>query len=168
MWKVNLSVPTSYNSENLSNHEQNDPPTTGVNGTDAELWAHEWSKHGTCMSTLRRECYPFYNIGEEVVDYFTTTIQLSKSLPTGSLMESCGIVPSDDTTYALAAIEKCLAGAGGEGRPFVGCDKEGSLKEVWYYHFWEGSVKDGRGVRTNSTSTSTCPKTGIRYLPKSN
>lgn len=137
-----------------------------TNGTDADLWAHEWNKHGTCMSTLLPSCYSDYAQAQEVVDYFDTTAKLSRSLPTFSFLERCGIVPSDKTTYALADIEHCLAEATGGYTPHLGCSTDGLLNEVWYYHHLAGSIRDGSVVGTNSTFPSTCPKNGIKYLPK--
>jgi ribonuclease T2 len=145
---------------------QNDPPVTATNGSDADLWAHEWSKHGTCMSTLRPQCYDYYSRAQELVDFFTATVRLSQTLPTFQFLDACGIKPSSNTTYALADIENCLAKATGDQVPHLGCSADGNLNEVWYYFYWAGRIKDGSVVRTNSTFPSKCPATGIKYLPK--
>ena len=50
--------------------------------TDEELWGHEWSKHGTCLSTLRPQCYIDYKKGKEAVDYFEQAVSLHKTLDT--------------------------------------------------------------------------------------
>lgn len=50
-------------------------------GDDENLWKHEWSKHGTCISTLETKCYSEYVSQEDVVDYFNKTVELFKSLP---------------------------------------------------------------------------------------
>jgi ribonuclease T2 len=145
---------------------KNSANITGVNGTDADLWAHEWNKHGTCLSTLQPECYQGYDTGDEVVDYFEAAIDLSKLYPTDIVLEACGIMPSDWRMYTLKDVEDCLTGYHGV-MPRVGCDGEGSLNEVWWYHYFEGSVKRGDAVAINSTAESNCPKERIRYLPKS-
>ena len=43
---------------------------------------HEWSKHGTCYSTLSPSCYTNYQAEDELVDFLNTTITLFKDLPT--------------------------------------------------------------------------------------
>lgn len=50
-------------------------------GNDPDLWAHEWNKHGTCISTLRTRCYVNYISQQEVVDYFNKTVEIFQKLP---------------------------------------------------------------------------------------
>lgn len=51
-------------------------------GDDADLWQHEWNKHGTCISTLEAKCYSeFYYPQQEVVDYFDKTVEMFQKLP---------------------------------------------------------------------------------------
>lgn len=50
-------------------------------GDDANLWEHEWNKHGTCVSTLETHCYKDYLPQQEVVDYFDKTVEIYKELP---------------------------------------------------------------------------------------
>ena len=51
-------------------------------GSDEELWQHEWETHGTCISTFDTSCYTNYEKGEELVQFFNTTVNLFKTLPT--------------------------------------------------------------------------------------
>lgn len=148
----------------------NIPSITGVNGSSADLWAHEWNKHGTCMSTLHPLCYydhgkDVYRDHAEVVDYFQATIRLQKQYMTFDWLKECSIVPSSNAVYDLKAIEGCLGMKSGY-KPRVGCNEDGLLNEIWYSMFWEGSLRSGTRVGTDSRAESNCPKEGIRYLPK--
>ncbi len=51
-------------------------------GDDEKLWGHEWKKHGTCVSTLRPECYEGYQERGEVLDYFARAMGLFRGLDT--------------------------------------------------------------------------------------
>lgn len=51
-------------------------------GDDANLWQHEWNKHGTCVSTLEPRCYKDQLPQQDVVDYFDRTVDVFKELPT--------------------------------------------------------------------------------------
>ena len=48
----------------------------------ADQIVQEWGKHGTCYSTLSPSCYTDYHSQEEVVDFFSQTTNLFKTLPT--------------------------------------------------------------------------------------
>lgn len=51
-------------------------------GADEYLWQHEWTKHGTCISTLNTECYGAnYEPTQEVPDFFQKAVDLFKTLP---------------------------------------------------------------------------------------
>jgi ribonuclease T2 len=58
-------------------------------GTDEQLWQHEWAKHGTCLSTLRPDCYANYHHGDEAAEYFEQTVALHKALNTHVVCTPC-------------------------------------------------------------------------------
>jgi ribonuclease T2 len=134
-------------------------------GNDEYFWEHEWSKHGTCISTLNTKCYPNYIPQQEVVDFFEATVNLFKTLPTYVSLATAGIIPVTGKTYTAAEIQAPLQAM--HGAPVTLRCKNGALNEVWYHFDVRGSVQTGQFVATEPNGmTSRCPRTGIRYLPK--
>ncbi|KAF2174776.1 ribonuclease T2 [Zopfia rhizophila CBS 207.26] len=135
-------------------------------GDDETFWQHEWSKHGTCISTLEPECYTEHKATEEVVDYFQKAVDLFKSLPSYEWLSAAGITPSTDETYTTKAIQAALAAKRPGVTVTLGC-KSGRLNEIWYHYSVRGSVQTGEFVPSDPDGTkSTCPESGIKYLPK--
>ncbi|EUC46405.1 hypothetical protein COCMIDRAFT_92960 [Bipolaris oryzae ATCC 44560] len=135
-------------------------------GQDESFWYHEWAKHGTCISTLEPECYTEHKPTEEVVDFFQKTVDLFKSLPSYDWLKDAGIVPSTSQTYTFDAIQKAIQAKRPDVEVTLGC-RSGALNEIWYHFDVRGSVQTGEFVPSNPDGTkSTCPKSGIRYLPK--
>ncbi|KAF4487993.1 ribonuclease T2 family [Fusarium agapanthi] len=134
-------------------------------GNDESLWEHEFSKHGTCISTLEPSCYTNYETGAEAADYVKKTISLFKTLPTYKWLAEAGIKPSKTKTYTADEIVDALAEHHG-ARVTIGCSN-GSLSEVWYHFNVKGSLQDGQFVSTEPDgSKSSCPDRGIKYAPK--
>ncbi|KAH8203658.1 hypothetical protein TruAng_002188 [Truncatella angustata] len=134
-------------------------------GTPETFWEHEWSKHGTCISTLDPSCYTSYTKGQEAFDFFTKVVALFKTLPTYTWLSAAGITPSSTQTYTLSAIQAALTKNHGAS-VYLGCSSS-ELSEVWYFYNVKGSVQSGTYIPVATLSTSTCPSTGIKYLPKS-
>jgi ribonuclease T2 len=135
-------------------------------GDDESFWYHEWAKHGTCISTLEPSCYTDHKATEEVVDYFRKAVDLFKGLPSYEWLKAAGIEPSTTKTYTFSQIQAALA----VNRPGVevtlGC-KSGVFNEIWYHYDVRGSLQTGEFVASDPDGTkSTCPQTGIKYLPK--
>ncbi|KAK8106153.1 uncharacterized protein PG998_003378 [Apiospora kogelbergensis] len=134
-------------------------------GDDETFWEHEFGKHGTCISTLEPTCYADYKPTQEVGDYFTRAVTLFKALPSHEWLSEAGIVPSTSATYTLEAIQAALSAK--HGKPVVINCKNKELNELWYQYNIQGSVQDGKFTAADPVgSGSTCPKTGIKYLPK--
>ena len=82
-------------------------------------------------------------------------------------LSAAGVVPSNTATYTSAQIQTALGANRGGFSVTLGCSS-GALDEIWYHYDVRGSVQTGTFVATNPDgSTSTCPSTGIKYLPKS-
>ncbi|KAJ7073793.1 ribonuclease T2 [Mycena amicta] len=134
-------------------------------GTDEELWEHEWATHGTCYSTLETSCLPSGSAkGAEAVAFFETTVKLFQTLPTFTWLSAAGIVPSSTATYTLAALQAAVRAEWGF-TPAFQCTGT-TLNGVFYYFHLQGSVIDGTFVAINTATASTCAATGIKYLPK--
>lgn len=134
-------------------------------GDDENLWSHEWSKHGTCVSTLHTKCYADYKAQQEVVDYFNATVALFRTLPTYQTLAAAGVLPSHSRTWTVEEIQGPLKKMHGT-EVTLGCRGE-VLTEVWYHFSVRGSVQSGEFIATAPNGAkSHCPGTGIRYLPK--
>jgi len=137
-------------------------------GHDESLWEHEWNKHGTCISTLSPACYASYVPQAEVVDFFTATVALFKTVDAYALLADAGILPSVHATFTFAAVNAALAAGHGGHSVSIQC-KGSVLDEIWFHFNVRGSVQTGQFVATDPDgSKSSCPAKGIRYLPKGN
>lgn len=135
-------------------------------GDDESFWEHEWGKHGTCISTLKPSCYTGYTPGAEAVDFFDRTVALFKTLPSYDWLSAAGIVPSSSATYTLSAMQAALTK--GHGKAVTINCASGAVDEIWYHYEVKGSVQDGTFQAADPVgSGSTCPSSGIKYLPKS-
>ncbi|THH03046.1 hypothetical protein EW145_g6569 [Phellinidium pouzarii] len=129
-----------------------------------DFWAHEWATHGTCVSTLEPQCFSGYSTAQEVVPYFETVVQLFKKFDTYSALTGAKIVPSSSETYTLVQLQDAVSSSLGFVPDFT-C-KSGSLSTVQYYLNAQGPLQDGVFVASHASRKSSCPKTGIKWLPK--
>jgi len=140
-----------------------------IRGRNEQFWEHEWSKHGTCMSTLEPSCLPSGSpTGAEAVAFFQTVVKLFQSLPTFTWLSNQGITPSTTKTYTLSTLTAALKSESGGYTPELGCSS-GNLNSIsWYFHL-QGSIIDGNFLPIDATNTArgSCPSTGIKYRPKS-
>ncbi|MCJ1304046.1 ribonuclease T2-like [Hypocenomyce scalaris] len=134
-------------------------------GADESFWEHEWGKHGTCISTLDPDCYTNYTPQEEVVDFFNKTVQLFQGLDSYSYLAAAGILPSSTQIYTSAEIQAALSAPRGVAVT-ISCSGN-ALDEIWYYYNVAGSVQTGQfEPAAPDGPKSTCPATGVQYLPK--
>ncbi|KIY73499.1 ribonuclease [Cylindrobasidium torrendii FP15055 ss-10] len=136
------------------------------NGDDASFWAHEWGKHGTCMSTLELDC--FGSNAEQGVDataYFTSTVNLFKSYTTYEWLAKHDITPSSSGTHKLSDILSALKTESGV-TPAIDCESN-SLNQIYWYFNLKGSAIDGKFVAIDAPKAGSCPSSGIKYPPKS-
>ncbi|KAM0790833.1 hypothetical protein ACM66B_004678 [Microbotryomycetes sp. NB124-2] len=133
-------------------------------GQDESFWAHEWGKHGTCISTIEPKCYSSYVQYEEVVDYFERAVALFKQLPTYDWLSAAGITPSTSKTYSLSQLQ--TAANNNFGHDVTWKCQNGALNEVWYSYVTKGNIVNGQFLASDPLASSNCPSTGIKYLPK--
>ncbi|KAG8168967.1 hypothetical protein KVR01_001716 [Diaporthe batatas] len=130
------------------------------------FWEHEWSKHGTCISTIEPSCYSGYQTGEEAVDFFKIVVNLFKSLDTYTVLSKAGIVPSNTATYTSSQIIKAISASFGQD-PVILCNSN-TLYQIYYGFFTNGPLADNAFVPAAVTGqSSSCPSTGIKYPLKS-
>jgi len=156
---------------------------------NAELWAHEFSKHGTCFSTFSRSCFSPSQLTShmDVFDYFSISKTYFERLPTHKWLAEAGILPRNTSGYTLDKIQNALANRHG-AVPYLECTGlrynesergKGStdtgrtvLSEVWYYFHIYGRVQDGNskavGADVNGGSTTGCAKAegAVWYLQR--
>jgi ribonuclease T2 len=136
-------------------------------GTAEHFWQHEWNKHGTCISTLAPSCYDSYVPGAELVDFMGRAVELFKNLDTYEALRLEGIVPHRTKRYGRDEIQAALGKLVDGAEVTLGC-KGGALNEAWYTYNVRGNLQSGEFVPVDPAGSvrSTCPKNGIKYLPK--
>ncbi|KXN88861.1 Ribonuclease Le2 [Leucoagaricus sp. SymC.cos] len=156
-----------------------------INGQNEQFWEvekHEWSTHGTCMSTLRPSCLSSGNPkGAEAVAFFQTVVKLfqvraslygmgrkltqtEQTLPTYDWLSKAGILPSTKT-FTLSTLTSALKSASGV-TPALDCNGSTLNAISWYFNL-KGSIIDGVFVPINAPKAGSCPSSGIKYPPKS-
>ncbi|GLB35933.1 putative RNase T2 family protein [Lyophyllum shimeji] len=136
---------------------------------NADLWAHEFSKHATCTSTFDVRCYgPSYRKHQDVINYYDAAIRAHHHYPTFDILAASGIVPSNKTSYTLDQFERALTSQIG-ATPYLGCTNNGTvLSEVWYFNHVSGTEQYGTFKPVESSAASSCSKSGpIWYYERS-
>ncbi|CEO59498.1 hypothetical protein PMG11_04173 [Penicillium brasilianum] len=136
-----------------------------IDGDDESFWAHEWGKHGTCINTIDPDCYTSYTAQEEVGDFFQKVVDLFKGLDTYKALSDAGITPSSSKTYTQKQIQAALTSLHDGASVYLGCSS-GKLNQVWYFYNVAGNAIDGQYEAVDTLTTSSCPTTGIKYVPK--
>ncbi|KAG0054359.1 ribonuclease T2-like [Gryganskiella cystojenkinii] len=98
-------------------------------GDNNAFWAHEWSKHGTCVSTLAPSCKSDFVPDEDVYSYFSKALELRSQYNLYQTLAAKGIVPGTNPNVAdmHAAIQEAF---GFDAQ--INC-LSGVLSEIWLY-----------------------------------
>ncbi|KAG0286102.1 ribonuclease T2-like [Dissophora globulifera] len=80
-------------------------PSYDLNNT--KFWSHEWSKHGTCVSTIAPSCYANYIQDEDVYTYFSSALALRSKYNVYQALADKKIYPGSNISISSmqAAIE---------------------------------------------------------------
>ncbi|KAF9279316.1 ribonuclease T2-like [Linnemannia elongata] len=118
-------------------------------GDNNAFWAHEWRKHGTCVSTLAPSCSSNYVQDQDVYTYFSTALALRKQYSLYSPLAAAGIHPGkptdvDDMHEAIRAFFGFSAQ--------INC-KNGTLKEILMFF---NVNTNGTYVLTDAKHAGTC------------
>ncbi|KAJ2756860.1 hypothetical protein GGI19_000515 [Coemansia pectinata] len=106
------------------------------NGNNNEFWSHEWTKHGTCVSTLDPKCYDEpYEQHERVCEYFGAALALRSKYNLYAALEAKGIVPVDKSKQMYSSSEVKDAIKSELGLDVVLKCRRGVLSEVraWFH-----------------------------------
>ncbi|KAH8814586.1 ribonuclease T2-like protein [Flagelloscypha sp. PMI_526] len=137
-------------------------------GHHEQFWEHEWSKHGTCMSTFSADCFSG-DKGSEAVAFFETVVSLFKTLPTYDFLKAEGIEPRHEP-YEYSKVKAALSRAVGGIEVQVLCNGD-ELSSVAYYFNLIGSPINGEWVHVNAVDKSESTEEGecgdnVVYKPK--
>jgi ribonuclease T2 len=155
-----------------------------LNGDNNHLWAHEWNKHGTCISSLESKCYGSTEEDadlEAVISYFTHAANLYENLDTYATLSEAGITPSYQTRYDLSDLQDAISAAHGH-EVTLRCHGN-EVNEIWYHFLVRGPLRHAQPFNASTAAESAtvkeifvptkpdvaksnCPAHGIRYLPK--
>lgn len=137
-----------------------------MDGNPEQLWAHEWNKHGTCVSTIEPACYERDHeqdgdsssskgtLHADLLDYFVQTTSLFRTLDTFAIFAEAGIVPSHDRRYDLTELQDAIE-ASPHGFPVTFRCRDGELNEIWYHFSVRGSLRHAMpGATTGATTGS--------------
>ncbi|KAF9142717.1 ribonuclease T2-like [Mortierella sp. GBA39] len=98
-------------------------------GDNNAFWSHEWSKHGTCVSTLAPKCSSNYVQDQDVFNYFNTALGLRKQYNLYSVLSGAGINPG--STPNVADMHNAIKAAFGVDAQ-INC-ASGVLSEIWLF-----------------------------------
>jgi ribonuclease T2 len=137
------------------------------NGNDESLWMHEFNKHGTCIKTMRPQCYGGASaVHANVYDFFNILVNLFERYPTFAFLAAAGIHPSLNRTYTRDEIDAALQQGFGH-KVYFKCNRYSALQEIWYFHHVQGSVRLEQFRPVASFLETNCPAEGIKFVPKS-
>ncbi|KAG2218033.1 hypothetical protein INT45_014309 [Circinella minor] len=105
-------------------------------GDDNWFWSHEWTKHGTCVSTLRPVCYgDSYRKFQDLEEYFEQVLYLREDYDIYGVLNVAGIFPGG--WYSSESMREALQQFF-EAKIMLNCNRGGQLSEIMLYFYVNG------------------------------
>ncbi|ORX76807.1 ribonuclease T2 [Anaeromyces robustus] len=86
------------------------------------FWAHEWNKHGQCVSTITPQCLGNkYEKNDDIISYFEKAVELRSLYDLYPILERADIVPNDKEGYTLDTLQGAFKNAFNNTRVEINC-----------------------------------------------
>ncbi|RKP34279.1 RNase Sy [Dimargaris cristalligena] len=116
------------------------------------FWAHEWNKHGTCVTTLDPKCYgDTYKPQQEVADYFNQVKGVYEANNLYQALSNQGIIPG--SSYPLVNMAAAIRRELGV-EPRFSC-RRGRIQEIRMWFYVKGSTNY---IPAPAMGGHSCPK----------
>ncbi|GJJ77299.1 ribonuclease T2 [Entomortierella parvispora] len=118
-------------------------------GDNNAFWSHEWSKHGTCLSTLAPTCSSDFAPDQDIYSYFSKALELRSKYNLYQALAAKGITPGSNPN--VADMHSAIQAAFGFDAE-INC-VSGVLSEIWLFF----NIKNGNQyVLTAPQSRGSC------------
>jgi len=86
------------------------------------FWAHEWNKHGQCVSTITPQCLGSnYQPNDDIISYFEKAVELRSTYDLFPILEQADIVPNDKEGYSLDTLQSAFRNAFNNTQVEINC-----------------------------------------------
>jgi len=86
------------------------------------FWAHEWNKHGQCVSTITPQCLGNnYKKDDDIISYFEKAVELRSLYDLYPILEKAEILPNDKEGYSLDTLQNAFRNAFNNTQVEINC-----------------------------------------------
>ncbi|KAG4088369.1 ribonuclease T2 [Neocallimastix lanati (nom. inval.)] len=86
------------------------------------FWAHEWNKHGQCVSTITPQCIGTnYKKDDDIISYFEKAVELRSIYDLYPILEKMEILPNDKDGYNLDTLQNAFKNAFNNTQVEINC-----------------------------------------------